>query len=184
MAFLRRIFNKYPLVSNCTIYGSLYCAAEFSQQTVLRKIIPPENSPALPYDTDVLKNYAIVSTLGISPTLYYWYRFLDSKFVGTTARIVVRKCLMDQILMTPNLLVMFYVGMSVLEKKDDYFAELKAKFVPTYIANSLFWVPNQAANFSLIPPQFRIVYIGCCTLVWVNILCWFKRQEPEEKSSQ
>ena len=34
--------------------------------------------------------------------------------------------------MTPNILVMFYVGMSLLEGREDLFAELKKKFFPTF----------------------------------------------------
>ena len=63
------------------------------------------------------------------------YKWLDGKFKGTGLKIVVKKCLIDQFLMTPNLLVMFYVGMSLLEGREDVFAELKKKFVPTFTVN-------------------------------------------------
>ncbi|CAG7784962.1 unnamed protein product [Allacma fusca] len=183
MAFLRNAFRNYPLLSNCAIYGGLYVTAEFSQQTFLKKYQrKPEESP-LPYDTSALKNYAIVGTGAISPTLYYWYKWLDGKFKGTTPRIVVKKCLIDQFLMTPNILVMFYVGMSLLESREDIFAELIEKFVPTFITSSCFWIPIQATNFTFIPAQYRIVYIAVCTLIWVNILCWFKRQNSETESA-
>lgn len=64
-----------------------------------------------------------------------------------------------------------------MEGADDPFAELKAKFVPTFERACYFWIPVQAVNFCLIPPQFRIVYIGTCSLMWANILCWIKRQQ-------
>ncbi|CAL8141343.1 unnamed protein product [Orchesella dallaii] len=177
MAFLRNTFRKYPLVSNCVIYGTLYVTAEFSQQTVLKKVLREPKTPEPPYDTGVMKRYAIVGTGAMSPALFYWYKWLDGKFPGTATKIVVRKCIMDQFLFTPHLLAIFYISMSLLEGKDDVFAELKKKFVPTFIANSFFWMPIQALNFLYIPARFRVVYIGCCTLVWVNILCWFKRKE-------
>jgi len=111
---------------------------------------------------------------------------------------------LDQFLMTPHLLALFYIGMSLLEQKQDVLAELKQKFVPTFVvsacriethkhfqsnlslsiviyfyfqANIGFWLPIQAINFSVVAPQFRVVYIGVCTLAWVNILCWFKRKD-------
>ncbi|CAG7730478.1 unnamed protein product, partial [Allacma fusca] len=183
MAFLRNAFQKYPLLSNCAIYGSLYVTAEFSQQTFLRKFQKKPGEISKPYDTETLKNYAIIGTGAISPTLYYWYKWFDAKFKGTAPRMVVKKCLIDQFLMTPNLLVIFYVGMSLLENKEDILAELKEKFVPTFITSSCFWLPAQAINFTFIPAQYRIVYIAVCTLMWVNILCWLKRGNPPQRSS-
>ena len=32
-------FAKRPLLSNCLTYGALYAAAEFSQQTLIRKVL-------------------------------------------------------------------------------------------------------------------------------------------------
>jgi len=181
MAFLRRAFSHafktYPLVANSLIYGGLYCTAEFSQQTVLKKVLRKPEVPEPPYDTDTLKRYGVIGTFAISPTLYYWYKWLDKKLSGTSVKIVVRKCLMDQFLMTPNILIMFFVGMSLMEGREDIFAELKQKFIPTFFVSSCFWLPTQALNFTYIPPQYRIVYIGVCTLIWVNILCFIKRKQ-------
>ena len=50
-------------------------------------------------------------------------------------KVVVKKCLMDQFLMTPNIVAIFYIGMSLLESKQDVFAELKEKFVPTFVVS-------------------------------------------------
>lgn len=63
-----------------------------------------------------------------------------------------------------------------MEQADDPFAELKEKFVPTFARSCLFWLPAQTINFYWVPPKFRIVYIGTCSLIWANILCWIKRQ--------
>lgn len=35
----KALFTKRPLLTNCVIYGSLYVGAEFSQQTLTRKIL-------------------------------------------------------------------------------------------------------------------------------------------------
>jgi Mpv17-like protein len=179
MAFIRSAFNHafktYPLITNSVIYGGLYCTAEFSQQTVLKKVFKKPDVPEPPYDTGSLQRYFTIGTCAISPTLYLWYKWLDKKLPGTAVKTVVKKCLMDQFMMTPNILIMFYVGMSLMEGKEDVFSELKQKFVPTFAANCCFWLPTQAMNFTFIPPQFRVIYIGVCTLAWVNILCYFKR---------
>lgn len=39
MQSFKVFFRKHPLVANSVIYGSLYVGAEFSQQTVNKKIL-------------------------------------------------------------------------------------------------------------------------------------------------
>lgn len=66
-----------------------------------------------------------------------------------------------------------------MESAEDPFAELKEKFYPTFVRSCIFWLPAQAINFFVIPPQFRVIYVGTCSLIWANILCWVKRQKQE-----
>lgn len=67
--------------------------------------------------------------------------------------------------------------MSIMEGQDDIFREMKAKLISTYKGSCAFWIPAQAINFFLIPPHFRVVYIGTCAFAWCNVLCWIKRME-------
>lgn len=71
--------------------------------------------------------------------------------------------------------------MSIMEGAADPLAECKEKFVPTFARSCLFWLPAQTINFVFIPPQFRVVYVGTCSLIWANILCWVKRQDTKKK---
>ncbi|XP_055630141.1 mpv17-like protein [Toxorhynchites rutilus septentrionalis] len=174
-------FNKHPLAGNGLVYGSLYVGAEFSQQTITRKFLtdPPQD-----LDKPTLGRYAIMGTFIYSPILYNWYKWLDKTFPGTARRIIVRKLLLDQFILTPPLLVIFFTGMSLMERQSNIMEECKQKFVPTFARSCLFWMPAQTVNFLLVPPKFRVVYVGSCALAWVNILCWVKRQKMTAKSSE
>lgn len=134
---------------------------------------------ATPEDIDkpTLARYAAMGTLVYSPILFNWYKWLDRTFPGTAGRIIVRKLLLDQFILTPPLLVIFYTGMSLMEGQQDLTEECQKKFVPTFARSCLFWLPAQTVNFLLIPPQFRVVYMGCASFLWVNILCYVKRQK-------
>lgn len=66
--------------------------------------------------------------------------------------------------------------MSIMERVKDPFEECREKFLATFGRSCLFWLPAQSLNFLLVPPRFRVIYVGSCALVWVNILCWVKRQ--------
>uniref|UniRef100_A0A1L8D9B9 Putative conserved plasma membrane protein n=1 Tax=Nyssomyia neivai TaxID=330878 RepID=A0A1L8D9B9_9DIPT len=185
MAFLRstvkKFFQSQPLVANSLIYGSLYVGAEFSQQWVTRKVFtkPPE-----PLDTSSLGRYSIMGTCIISPIMFAWYKWLDKKYVGTAVRILAPKLFLDTFVLTPVLLTTFFTGMSTMEGAEDKFAEFRQKFLPTFARSCVFWVPIQTLNFTFIPPTYRIVFMGMCSFVWINILCWVKRQNVPQTPIQ
>ncbi|XP_058053825.1 uncharacterized protein LOC131205653 isoform X1 [Anopheles bellator] len=223
-------FTKHPLAGNGLVYGTLYVGAEFSQQTITRKIL---TNPPQSIDRPTLGRYAVMGTFVYAPILYNWfveisqsykmitssnthsffsrlhyfctprkenetfclskvinccccslttcatvlYRWLDKTFPGTAKRIIVKKLLLDQFLLTPPLLVIFFTGMSLMERQSSITEECRQKFVPTFARSCLFWIPAQTLNFVLVPPKFRVVYVGSCAFAWVNILCWVKRQK-------
>ena len=56
----------------------------------------------------------------------------------------------------------------------------REKLLPTFQSSCLFWLPAQAANFLVVPPSLRVIYVGTCSLLWVNILCVLKRGQEED----
>lgn len=130
-------------------------------------------------DKPTLARYAIMGTFIYSPILYGWYQWLDRRFVGTAPKIIVRKLLLDQFLLTPPLLVVFFAGMALMEGAP-LLKECQEKFGSTFSKSCLFWLPVQTVNFVFVPPKFRVTYMGACALAWVNILCWIKRQKTAD----
>ncbi|XP_063925567.1 mpv17-like protein isoform X2 [Zophobas morio] len=174
LKFVKYAFKNHPIITNSLVYGTLFVGAEFSQQTVSKKVL---NKESFHYDHHMITYFGILGVAVFAPVYHYWYRWLDRKFVGTSAKIVVQKLLLDQFLMTPQILIVFYVAMSIMERKKDIFEECREKIIPTFKTSCMFWLPAQSINFMLIPPPFRVVYVGTCSFAWVNILCWLKRQE-------
>ncbi|EDW79444.2 uncharacterized protein Dwil_GK20482 [Drosophila willistoni] len=182
IAGARGLFRRHPFVSNSIIYGSLYVGAEYSQQFVTKQWLAlPQEREDIDYAT--IGRYAVMGTAAYAPSLYIWYKWLDRTFPGTTKTIIVKKLVLDQFLLTPYLLTVFYAGMSIMEGSDDIFLELREKFMPTFVRSCIFWLPAQALNFSLVAPRFRVIYMGVCGLIWVNIMCWIKRQRLTTSST-
>lgn len=150
----------------------------YNSDCILQSSTPQE------IDKPTLGRYAVMGTLIYSPILFNWYKWLDRTFPGTTKKIIVRKLLLDQFVLTPPLLVIFYTGMALMEMQANTFEECQKKFLPTFARSCVFWLPAQTINFLLIPPHLRVVYMGCASFLWVNILCYVKRQKlPLEKSN-
>ncbi|CAH1155633.1 unnamed protein product [Phaedon cochleariae] len=169
--FLKRSLERYPIVTNSLIYGTLCSASEFSQQT-----LSCWGDRQEPYNSSAIGRYVIYGTFIGGPLIANWYRTLDRWFPGKTSSIIVKKLMIDQFTFTPALLAIFYVSMSIMEQKADLFEEMKQKFVPTFKTSCMFWMPAQTMNFLLIPPMYRVSYIAMCSFAWINILCFIKRK--------
>lgn len=169
---LKAAFKARPLLSNCIIYGTLYGGAELSQQIILRKVTPEKPQD---FDLPLVSRYFILGSTAFPVFLYYWYKFLDPRMPGTDPRTIVAKVIIDQLVTAPPILATFFVGMSIMEGKEDIFAELKQKFFSSFKSSCGFWIPAQAINFAFLPTQARVAYLGTCSFLWIQILCILKR---------
>ncbi|XP_030019920.2 mpv17-like protein [Manduca sexta] len=177
LGFWRRSLQRRPVLTNTAVYAAFYTAAELSQQT-FNKIYSPEK-PEL--DLASAARIVSVGSSVYAPTLYFWYKFLDSKFAGNALKVVATKVSADQFLMTPVLLATFFTLLGVLERREDVFEELREKYWKTFIANQTFWIPAQTINFFFMPPHLRVVYVASTSFIWINVLCFIKRQKSEKQ---
>jgi len=180
MAAFRAAFiafkNKRPLAFNCLTYGTLYMGAEFSQQSMLRKVLPEKKED---YDFKLISRYGVLGTAVFPPILFYWYKWLDGRFVGTAVKTIATKVVLDQAVSAPIILGLFYIGMSLMEGRPDIFQELREKFVDTFKKCVMFWGPMMFANFRLVPSTGRVAFVAFANLIWVNILCMCKRTSKQ-----
>ena len=58
--------------------------------------------------------------------LYYWYLWLDARFVGQATVTIVKKIALDQFVMSPPFYVIFYTLMSLMEGREDLTKELRS----------------------------------------------------------
>ncbi|XP_012284088.1 mpv17-like protein 2 isoform X2 [Orussus abietinus] len=140
------------------------------------------------YNWSQLRRYTIYGCALAGPLLYGWYRWLDATYTGTSTKIVLKKLFVDQFILTPPLIMLFFVSMSLMEGRASVLEECKSKFVKTFRTSCLYWIPVQFMNFLLVPPSFRVLYVSVASFCWVNILCYLKslpanRDEPMQGSS-
>lgn len=143
-----------------------------------------ENVNSATYNWPQLKRYAVFGCLLAGPILHGWYKWLDTFYSGKSTKIVLKKLLVDQFILTPPLLILFFISMSLMEAKSDLLRECKIKFVHTFKTSCGYWLPVQFVNFLLIPPSFRVTYVSVAAFCWVNILCYLKNlpvSEHEQK---
>ncbi|CAK9802501.1 N-acetyltransferase 9-like protein [Anthophora plagiata] len=84
------------------------------------------------YNWAQLKRYAIYGCFIAGPLLHGWYKWLDEFYKGKRMKTVLTKLLVDQFVLTPPLITVFFISMSLMESKLNVFDECKAKFVQTF----------------------------------------------------
>lgn len=197
---LKKLFQRHPVLANALCYGFLCGSAELSQQTIKHRINNKtnhgikNNEQRLKYDLGPVKRIALWGTVVIPPIYHKWYTWLDNKFptsaLNPTSRIMAKKIILDQFILTPPLLMLFFGVMAALEQRhrqaenhkdqhwgsalDGGMAEIRQKFLPTFAIDCAFWIPVQMFNFAYVPGTWRVLYIGAMSFVWLNVLCFIK----------
>jgi len=125
---VKNLWKTKPLLSNCVTYGGLYGAAELSQQCLIRKVFAEKPEEL---DLPLVGRYVVLGSTVFPTFLFFWYKILDSRIAGASPYTLAAKVLIDQAVTAPPILATFYTGMSLMEGKEDIFAECKEKFWPT-----------------------------------------------------
>lgn len=115
----------------------------------------------------------------VSPAFYMWYRTMDRMIPGTTARTLVPKVLLSQIVTTGLNNPFFLAWCHHIEAwVDGGFAQdwsivrsntaahaLRA--LPNiYGSSMLFWLPVTTASYALVPDHLRVLWVSSCSVLW------------------
>jgi len=113
-------YKRHPLLANSLTLAVLYAGAELSQQTICqwlrrrRTATAGESSlslvstPHLHYDLGAVKRYVLFGGLVHAPLFRSWYRWLDGRFSGTAVNVVAKKVALDQFVLSPPSLALFF----------------------------------------------------------------------------
>lgn len=133
-------------------------------------------SPDVPvYDVARATRLCTYAAVIGSPIGHYWFNFLD-KFIFPNAMghpvTALVKTFLDQAIMAPAGIGLFFTAMGVLEGKStsQAVAEAREKFRPTLMANYMLWPAANLINFAFVPPSQRILYCNVIYIFWVSFL--------------
>jgi protein Mpv17 len=130
---------------------------------------------AVGYDAGRASRLCAYSAVIGSPVGHYWFHFLD-KFIFPNAMghpvTAIVKTLLDQVLMAPAGIALFFSAMSLLEghSVEEAWQSTKEKFKPTLMANYVLWPAANLVNFAFVPPAQRILYCNVVYIFWASFL--------------
>ena len=146
--------GRYAVITNTITAGTMGCVADAIAQTVEKKYM---NNADASWDFSRTRNMTIISTT-FGPLVYYWYRFLDTKFPGKSPRMLIKKVSLD--LVIAPIWYGFFIGGLCLLKHSSFesgMAEYKNKAPLLIGADLAVWPILQSFNFVFFPPYYRII---------------------------
>lgn len=164
---LVRTAQRHPWPTNVVVYTTFFSAGDALQQRL-------RDGPA---DWRQTRQVATVAVTFHANFNYMWLRLLERALPGRTPRTILAKVVCDQVVGGPVAISAFYIGMSILQGRDDIFGDLKKKFWNTYMVALTYWPFVQLVNFILVPIQWRTACSGLCSFLWATFLCYLQQSD-------
>ena len=91
-----------------------------------------------------------------------------------------RKTALGQVTVFPAYITLFFGYMRCLEGGTPQQAveRVQEKFWPTAVAGTVFWPVANMFNFTCVPANQRVLYVGVVGLLWNAYLSWKNSQGP------
>ncbi|XP_071327027.1 mpv17-like protein [Trachinotus anak] len=176
------VFKAHPYISNVLGYTTLFASADVIQQSVLGGKHAAGATADGSAGIDWFQT-ARVATVGFcfhANFNYHWLRWLERMLPGGGVKAVTGKVVVDQLVAAPLTISAFYIGLSLLENKEDPLKDWRQKFWTSYKTGVVFWSTMQAVNFTLVPPVARTVFLGGIALTFTVFLCHLRQQHSHK----
>ncbi|CAF1133237.1 unnamed protein product [Adineta steineri] len=111
---------------------------------------------------------------------HIWYKFLDRAIVQATWHNVFKKVVLDQTIAAPIYTMTYIIGTSVLEGRTssrELKNDIKANFLPLYIADCVIFIPVQIINFRYISKYYRVPFMFSISFVFNYFLSVYKHRQ-------
>ncbi|XP_076010929.1 mpv17-like protein [Genypterus blacodes] len=183
------VFKAHPYIGNVVGYTALFASADLIQQSMLggKPAAASTSEDSLQrtgpagIDWSQTARVAFVGFCFHANFNYHWLRELEKMLPGGGVKAVTGKVVLDQLIAAPATISAFFIGLSVLEKKEDMLEDWRQKFWTSYKTGVVYWSTMQAVNFAMVPPVARTVFVGGIALVWTVFLCHFRQQGDHTK---
>ena len=183
-----RHLERRPLRTNMLTALGLGAASDVCCQVAV------EGTPWRDFDFRRLAAIAAFSTLyngGICTKVYPMYaRLLPATMRATPLREGVGSTILDNFLHSPVFYIpTFFLSTEIMRGKGfaDAWAHLESGYSVTVLSTWAMWIPLQLWNFSIVPPQFRVLVLAAGGFVYVVQVDWiseWKRAKTQKTNNK
>lgn len=103
------------------------------------------------------------------PAATTWFGFLQRSVVMKNAKAtILARVAADQLMFTPTHLTCFLTSMAIMEGTDPI-EKWRSTFLTSYKANLTIWPAVQGFNFSIVPLDYRVLFVNVVSLGTWNL---------------
>ncbi|KAI8120114.1 hypothetical protein FF38_09519 [Lucilia cuprina] len=168
----KNIFGKYLLMTNIIGSGVLMVFGDvMAQEIEFRRGLPN----AQRYDWQRIGRMFIVGALQ-GPLHHYVYNWMDKVMPVANFKNVMKKILIDELIMSPACIFIFFYSACFLERKTfkETNDELKEKFLFIYLIDWMLWPGAQYINFRYLETKYRVTFVNVCTALYNIFMSYVK----------
>lgn len=182
MASLLRSYNaaliRRPLFIQCVTAAVLFGTGD----VIAQQLIEGRGSQ---HDLTRTTRMTVYGGLFFGPPMTWWYSLLNRIHFASPTRGLIYRVWLDQGILTPIAVAYFYGSMSLLEGKvHEAIPRIQAAYAPTILRNWAVYIPTQIVNFSLVPPQLRLVTVCGVSLFWNTYLSAANAQHQKKQQGE
>jgi len=168
-----RCLETHPWKTQLISTGALLGAGDFIAQQYVEKV------PLREHDVVRTARMAAIGTVVIGPIFHVWYSTLDKRFVHKSPGNAMRKMTVDQSILAPVFLVLFYGAVGIVERRTikQISDKIYEEFYPNMVVNYKVWPAVQFLNFYLFPAHLRVLVVNVVSLFWNTYLAWTSHKE-------
>lgn len=169
-----KLFGKYLLATNVLSSGILMVVGDVAAQELeYRKGLLKER-----YDFSRMWRMFVVGSLQ-GPLHHYSYGWMDRIMPAVNTRNSIKKILIDQFVMSPICILLFFYPACYLENKtlSETNDEIMSKFPYIYITDWFVWPAAQYVNFQYLDPKYRVMFVNVMTALYNVFISYIKHDE-------
>ncbi|KAH8296822.1 hypothetical protein KR054_011752, partial [Drosophila jambulina] len=166
------MFGKYLLVTNVVGSGLLMVVGDVvAQEYEYRRGLRQQDR----YDTGRMYRMFVAGALQ-GPLHHYVYNWMDRVMPVRSMVNIMKKILIDQLVMSPACILIFFYSICYLEGQsmDDTNKELISKFPYVYMLDWMTWPAAQYVNFRYLETKYRVTFVNICTAVYNVLMSYMK----------
>ncbi|XP_017058287.1 LOW QUALITY PROTEIN: mpv17-like protein 2 [Drosophila ficusphila] len=166
------MFGKYLLITNVVGSGLLMVVGDvIAQEYEYRRGLRHQDR----FDTDRMFRMFVAGALQ-GPLHHYVYNWMDRVMPARTFQNIVKKILIDQLVMSPACILIFFYSICYLERQtlEATNQELISKFPYVYLLDWMTWPAAQYLNFRYLDTKYRVTFVNVCTAVYNVLMSYMK----------
>ncbi|XP_053135152.1 peroxisomal membrane protein 2 [Hemicordylus capensis] len=169
------LLRLYPVLTKAVSSALLSALGSLLSQITEKS--PRKGEPSKRLDLRGPLRFAIYGFFFTGPLSHYFYLYLERLIPSDVPFAIVKKLLVDRLLVAPAFVALFFLIMSLLEGKNTsaFIKRMKSSYWAALKMNWKVWTPVQFINLNYIPMQFQVLFGNLVALFWFAYLASVKK---------